>query len=300
MVAAHDGGPDWAATTPAAARTRRRARRPPPRPPAALDPTVPAGTPAALFDTRRYDLSRSTSMMWQFPATPGANLKVRLYFANRYPGTGQVGQRVFDVTLDGSTVLSSFDRRRRGGPDGHVREVALTSDGAVDIGFVTRVENPMISAIDIVQVGRAPRTALRRLDHGDPERLAHPDLRRPALGRGGGGLQHPLAVTDGTPPFVWSVSLRLPARGPHPERRHGAAERHPDRAGTFASPCSGRRRRPERHQGRHPGRRRHAVLSFAPPPVEVSSPTPTIRRDGRDRTWSPGGSAPAACRPVSP
>ena len=41
--------------------------------------------------------------------TAGVPLQVRLYFANRYSGTTQVGERVFDVNLEGSTVLDNYD-----------------------------------------------------------------------------------------------------------------------------------------------------------------------------------------------
>ena len=40
----------------------------------------------------------------------GRAVTVRLYFANQYDGTAQVGARVFDVLIDGVTRLSTdFD-----------------------------------------------------------------------------------------------------------------------------------------------------------------------------------------------
>ncbi len=35
--------------------------------------------------------------------------RVRLYFANQFTGTTSLGSRVFDVALEGSTVLPEFD-----------------------------------------------------------------------------------------------------------------------------------------------------------------------------------------------
>ena len=237
VVTAQDGGLDWAAddtgSSPyygagtAATSTGS---------PAALDATVPAGTPVALFDTQRYDLSGGTSMVWQFPATPGANLKVRLYFANRYTGTSQVGQRVFDVTLDGSTVLSSFDAVAAAGDQtGTMREFALTSDGTVDIGFVTRVENPMISAIDIVQVGQSTTGPLSDASTAvTPNASPTLTFAAPPSGEVGVAYSNPLAVTDGTPPFVWSVvSGSLPA-GLTLNAATGLLSGTPTTAGSFA------------------------------------------------------------------
>jgi hypothetical protein len=66
------------------------------------DATVPAGTPADIFASERYG-----QQDWNFPVKTGASLTVRLYFANQYSGTSQPGQRVFDVAIDGTTVLTT-------------------------------------------------------------------------------------------------------------------------------------------------------------------------------------------------
>ena len=48
-------------------------------------------------------------MQWDFPATAGAHLQVRLYFANRCTCTSGAGQRKFDVAIDGTTRPDDFD-----------------------------------------------------------------------------------------------------------------------------------------------------------------------------------------------
>ncbi|MEZ5192785.1 MAG: malectin domain-containing carbohydrate-binding protein [Nocardioides sp.] len=48
-------------------------------------------------------------MEWNFPVTPGTPITVRLYFANQYSGTSTPGTRVFDVSLDGTEVLTDED-----------------------------------------------------------------------------------------------------------------------------------------------------------------------------------------------
>ena len=73
--------------------------------------TVPATTPSGIFNSERWDPGQGDGqeMHWSFPVTAGIPIEVRLYFANRYTGTSQVGQRVFDVALDGATVLNHYD-----------------------------------------------------------------------------------------------------------------------------------------------------------------------------------------------
>ncbi|MBK7366570.1 MAG: hypothetical protein IPJ04_01355 [Candidatus Eisenbacteria bacterium] len=43
-----------------------------------------------------------------FPVVPGRH-RLRLYFAETYSGITAAGQRVFDVEVEGETVLSNFD-----------------------------------------------------------------------------------------------------------------------------------------------------------------------------------------------
>ena len=71
--------------------------------------SVPATTPAGVFSTERWDPGDDPEMAWDFPVPNGTNVQVRLYFINQYDGTSQVGQRVFNVSIDGTTVLPNFD-----------------------------------------------------------------------------------------------------------------------------------------------------------------------------------------------
>ncbi|MBS2936519.1 hypothetical protein KDN32_02045 [Nocardioides sp. J2M5] len=142
-VQAGDGGPDWTtadgfvsggnvadwgATVP-------------------RDATVPAGTPADLFAAERW-----APQDWNFPVAAGRHLTVRLYFANQYDGTAQVGQRVFDVLVDGVTRLDDFDIvAAAGNKTGTMRSLAVTSDGdGLDIDLRAVVENPLINAIEVL------------------------------------------------------------------------------------------------------------------------------------------------------
>ncbi len=121
--------------------------------------TVPASTPRAVFDSERWGPTPDPEMAWEFPVAAGTPVQVRLYFANRYSGTSAPGQRVFDVTLDGATVLPNYDIAADAGDQtGTMKAFDTTAgrDGRVRIGFVHRVENPLINAIEIVRTDVAP------------------------------------------------------------------------------------------------------------------------------------------------
>lgn len=117
-----------------------------------VDATVPAGTPRQVFDSELWDPAGGAEQHWSFPVEAGVPLQVRLYFANRCTCTQQVGQRVFDVRIDGSTVLDDFDIVRAVGHDvGTMRAFDITSDGVVDIDLGHVVENPLVNAIEIIR-----------------------------------------------------------------------------------------------------------------------------------------------------
>ena len=131
-----------------------------------VDGTVPAGTPAQLFDTELWDPPTAPEQQWSFPVPAGTPIQVRLYFANRYSGTSQVGQRVFDVAIDGTTVLNNFDIVAAAGDQtGTMRSFDLTSDGNLDIDLSHVVENPLLDGVEIVRTdvaGPPPGVLTRR------------------------------------------------------------------------------------------------------------------------------------------
>lgn len=121
------------------------------------DASLPASTPTSVFQSERWSPNDSPNMQWDFPAPNGVPLEVRLYFANGYSGTSQVGQRVFDVALEGSTVLDDYDIVADAGDHvGTMQDFDITSDGNVDIDFSHVVENPLVSAIEIVRTDLPP------------------------------------------------------------------------------------------------------------------------------------------------
>ena len=77
---------------------------------------------------------------------------MRLYFANRCSCTSAVGQRQFNVDIDGARKLTNFDVTQAAGDNtGTMRHFAVTSDGNVDIDLSHVLENPLINGIEIVR-----------------------------------------------------------------------------------------------------------------------------------------------------
>lgn len=118
-----------------------------------VNASVPSSTPPDIFSSERWDPSDATEAQWTFPVTSGKHIAVKLYFANRYSGTSGVGQRVFDVTLDGTLVLNHYDIVADAGDQtGTMKEFDITSDGTVNIDFGHVTENPLVNGIEIVDL----------------------------------------------------------------------------------------------------------------------------------------------------
>ena len=80
-------------------------------------PSLPVGTPAALFNNERHDAATAPNMAWAFPVQNGT-YTVNLYFAEIYNGIDAAGERVFDVKVEGSVPnrLRQHRRLRHRGP----------------------------------------------------------------------------------------------------------------------------------------------------------------------------------------
>ncbi len=104
------------------------------------------------YQSERWDSETGQELMYSFPLTPG-EYTVRLHFAEIYSGTQQVGQRVFDVLIEGQTVLDNFDMVADSGYlTAIVKEFNVTLvDGTLNIQLLHVVENPKISGIEIIE-----------------------------------------------------------------------------------------------------------------------------------------------------
>ena len=106
--------------------------------------TVP---PVAVFQSERYG-----TFTYTIPnRTAGSTQTVTLYFAETY--LTAAGQRLFGVTINGTSVLSGFDIYAAAG--GANRAIARTftttanSSGQVVIAFTSQTENPKINGITV-------------------------------------------------------------------------------------------------------------------------------------------------------
>src|ERR1035437_4921128 len=110
--------------------------------------------PAAVLQTERYG-----AMTYTIPnRTAGSAQPVTLYFAETY--VTAAGQRIFSVSINGTSVLSSFDIYSAAG--GQNRAIARTfsatanSSGQVMIQFTAQTENPKVNGITVAGVGGSP------------------------------------------------------------------------------------------------------------------------------------------------
>lgn len=84
------------------------------------------------------------------PVPEAGTYRVRLLMAEDF--FGSAGNRVFDVTAEGATVAAGVDVAKavgKGAAHQVTFEVPVT-DGELDLGFVKRVDNPLVSAIEVV------------------------------------------------------------------------------------------------------------------------------------------------------
>ena len=117
------------------------------------DASVPAGTPVDLFTTMRLDANQPDPMMeWDFPVTAGEEINVRLYFVEM--SRCSIGNRVFDVEIEGTTVLEDLDIFTEAGSAcnvGIMREFTVTPlDANLDINFP--LENGKPSALAAIEI----------------------------------------------------------------------------------------------------------------------------------------------------
>jgi PKD repeat protein len=106
------------------------------------DSLTPRGT--IQFMPLWYDYAEGLIGQWYRP------YRVRLYFAE--PGLAGIGQRVFDVKLQGQTVLSGFDIVREAGGQwrGVIKEFKTFVGEELRIDFVPVAGEPLISGIEVV------------------------------------------------------------------------------------------------------------------------------------------------------
>jgi hypothetical protein len=104
-----------------------------------------------LYQSERWDPSAALELQYTF-AVPDGDYFVNLHFAEIYSGTFSTGARVFDVAVEEQLVLDNLDIFSEVGAEAAlVKSFTVTvSDGELNIEFLHQVENPKISAIEIL------------------------------------------------------------------------------------------------------------------------------------------------------
>lgn len=114
-----------------------------------------------LYQSERYDLAGGSEMKYNIPLTNG-QYSVQLHFCETYSAVDQPGKRVFNVKVEGVTVLNNLDvYAETGGRNKALIKTAndiSVSDGSLTIEFLHGPkQNPMINAIEVLSsVGGAP------------------------------------------------------------------------------------------------------------------------------------------------
>jgi endo-1,4-beta-xylanase len=128
--------------------------------------------PAAIFNSERYG-----AMTYTIPNLSGAQT-VTLYFAETF--LTAAGQRLFNVSINGTTVLSSFDIFASAG--GQNKAIARTfnttanGSGQVVIQFTTGTENPKVNGITVASGGINPTPTPTSTPTASPNFLTNADM----------------------------------------------------------------------------------------------------------------------------
>jgi len=119
------------------------------------DPSIPVGTPQEIFHSERWDPPAGSEMQWNFPVSPGRYL-VRIYFAETFFNSQQIGARVFDIAIENSIVLNDYDIVADVGGRAVAKSFLVTTDSNIDIDFLRVTENPTVRAIEILTASTLP------------------------------------------------------------------------------------------------------------------------------------------------
>ncbi len=121
------------------------------------DNSIPAYIDNLTFDgiygEERYDVLDAPEMEYVLPL-PNGDYVVNIYLGNSFSGTSEVGERVFDILLEGAVVENDLDLIQRFGHQiaGMLTYPVAVADGELNIAFGHEVENPVLNAIEVFLV----------------------------------------------------------------------------------------------------------------------------------------------------
>ncbi len=148
----------------------------------------------ALYQTERYG-----NFSYSLPV-PNGTYSVALHFAELY--WTSAGKRVFNVAVEGTTVISNLDIWAAVGANAAlVRTVTTTvNDGVLNINFLTSVDNAKVSAIQVTptSVTNQPPT----VNAGADKTITAPTM---SVGLTGTGSDDGLPAPPGATTYGWSM-----------------------------------------------------------------------------------------------
>jgi hypothetical protein len=117
--------------------------------------TLAASVPDLFYRSTLFDPSGGKDLEFDVHASAGQMFAVDLFFAEVWSGAFRQGRRVFDVNIDGNTVLKDFDvfKEAGGANIGIARRFVIQSDGRIDIDLRRVIQNPMLSGLRITPLG---------------------------------------------------------------------------------------------------------------------------------------------------
>ncbi len=112
----------------------------------------------AIFSDERWDSSSAPDMEFSIPI-PNGDYVVNLFMGNSYSGTSLLGERVFDILLEGILAEDNLDLVGIFGHQvaGMLSYSVTITDNELNIQFDGVIENPLANAIEVIGV-EAPLT----------------------------------------------------------------------------------------------------------------------------------------------
>ena len=116
--------------------------------------SLPDYVPQSIFTNERWDAPAGPEMEWTFDL-PNGEYFVRLYMGNGFVGTDGVGDRLFDISIEGLLVQDDLDLVATFGHQtaGMIEYPVTLTDGNLNILFEHVVENPVVNGIEILTAG---------------------------------------------------------------------------------------------------------------------------------------------------
>jgi hypothetical protein len=114
---------------------------------------IDEATYTAIFAQERWDPPTAPEMQFDIPL-PNGDYIVNLYLGNSFSGTSAIGSRVFDISVEEILAVDNLDLVATFGNQvgGMISLPVTLNDEVLNILFEHVVENPLINAIEILNV----------------------------------------------------------------------------------------------------------------------------------------------------